>query len=80
MNEAWGGTLLAPRMNEVAERIEACVRRRLGGRVCDFQAVVQEGGIMLRGRTRTYYAKQLVQHMAMEVGGVPIVANRIEVS
>ena len=80
MNEATGGTLLAPRMNEVAERIEACVRRRLGGRVCDFQAVVQEGGVTLRGRTRTYYAKQVVQHTAMEVSGMPLLANQIEVS
>jgi len=80
MNGASGGTLLAPRMNEVAERIEACVRRRLGGWVRDFQVLVQEGGVVLRGRTRTYYAKQLVQHTAMEVGGVPLLANRIEVS
>jgi len=80
MNEASAGTLLAPRLNEVAERIEACVRRRLGGWVRDFQAVVQEQGVVLRGWTRTYYAKQLVQHTAMQVGGLPIVANRIEVA
>jgi hypothetical protein len=80
MNETSGGTLLAPPKNDVAERIEACVRRRLGGWVRDFQAVVQEHGVVLRGRTRTYYAKQLVQHTAMQVGGLPIVANWIEVS
>jgi osmotically-inducible protein OsmY len=80
MNEASGGTLLELEMNEVAERIEACVRRRLGGWVRDFQVVIQGQGVVLRGRTHTYYAKQLVQHTAMEVGGVPVLANRIEVS
>jgi hypothetical protein len=80
MNELSNATLLNARLDEVVERIKAGVRRRIGGWVRDFQVQIQDQGLVLRGRTRTYYAKQLVQHTAMEVGGLPILANRVEVS
>jgi osmotically-inducible protein OsmY len=68
-----------PRTDEVVERIETAVRRRHGGWVRDFRVTVKDEGLELRGRTHTYYAKQLAQHTAMQVGGLPILANRIEV-
>jgi hypothetical protein len=37
------------------------------------------GGLILRGLTTTYYAKQLAQHAVMEATAIPIVANEIEV-
>jgi hypothetical protein len=37
-------------------------------------------GVILRGQTHTYYAKQLAQDAVLELGGLPIVANEIEVS
>ena len=80
MNALANETLCDPRTKELVERIETTVRRRHGGWVRDFHVVVQDQGMVLRGRTRTYYAKQLVQHTAMTVGGLPLLANRIEVS
>jgi hypothetical protein len=59
--------------------LEAVVQRRLGGRVRDLRIVPRQNGIILQGRTTTYHAKQLAQHAAMEFGGVPILANDIEV-
>jgi hypothetical protein len=60
-------------------RIEEQIRRRLSGRVRDFQLVVRDRGLVLRGRSRTYYAKQLAQHAVMETTSLPIRANQIEV-
>jgi hypothetical protein len=80
MNDQSNGTRYVPKADELVERIKAGVRRRVGGRVRDFQVQVQERGLVLKGWTRSYYAKQLVQHTAMEVGGLPILANRVEVS
>jgi len=61
------------------EHLEALLLNRLGGRVRDLRIVVREDGLILQGRAPTYHAKQLAQHAAMEVGGMPILANDIEV-
>jgi hypothetical protein len=64
-----------------AEQLEALVRRRLIGRVPvrDLRVLVQGQGLVLQGHTPTYYANQLAQHAAMDVTGLPILANEIEV-
>jgi hypothetical protein len=62
------------------EHLEAQVRCRLIGRVHDIQLHGREKGLILRGRSPTYYAKQLAQHVLMEATALPIVANEIEVS
>lgn len=69
----------APTSQQLA-RIEEQVRCRLTGRVRDFQLVVREDGLVLRGHAQTYYAKQLAQHTVMETTTLPIRANEIEVS
>jgi hypothetical protein len=61
-------------------RIEETVQCRLSGRVRNMELLLSEGGLVLRGRARTYYAKQLAQHAVMEVSDFPILANEIEVS
>jgi hypothetical protein len=78
MNDS--ATLREPRVEEVVQRIKASVRRRVGGWVRDFQVDVKDRGLVLHGRTHTYYAKQLAQHTALKAGGLPLVANCIEVS
>jgi hypothetical protein len=60
--------------------LEAHVLCRLGGQVRDFRLVVLDKGLILRGHTHTYHAKQLIQHAVMEVTTVPILANEIDVS
>jgi hypothetical protein len=39
-----------------------------------------EDGLILRGRVRTYYEKQLAQHVLMEVAGDRTIRNEIEVN
>ena len=64
-----------------AEQLESLVQRQLHGRVRvhRLRVLVQEQGLVLQGCASTYYAKQLAQHAAMEVSGLPILANEIKV-
>jgi hypothetical protein len=59
---------------------EEHIRCRLSGLVRDFQLVLFEQELVLRGHARTYYAKQLAQHAVMEATSLAIRANEIEVS
>jgi hypothetical protein len=59
--------------------VETVVRGRLNGRVRAFQLIAGSQGRVLRGRTHTYYAKQLAQHMVMEISTLQILTNDIEV-
>jgi hypothetical protein len=59
--------------------LEAQVRQRLRGRVHDLRLLVTGKGLVLRGRTRSYYVKQLAQHAVMGATALPIAANEIEV-
>jgi hypothetical protein len=65
---------------ETLARIEEHVRHRLTGLLRDFQLVLRDKGLVLRGHVHTYYAMQLTQHAVMEVSSLPIHANEIEVS
>jgi len=60
-------------------RLEARVQCRLSGRVRDLQVLGRDNGLVLKGHSRTYYAKQLAQHAVMEATELPILANEIEV-
>jgi osmotically-inducible protein OsmY len=64
-----------------ADQLVSLIDRHLRGRVkvLRFRVVVQEGGLILHGCVPTYYAKQLIQHAAMEVSGLPILTDEIEV-
>jgi hypothetical protein len=61
------------------ENLEGLIQRRLGGRVREFRLVMRANGLILQGWAATYHAKQLAQHAAMEIAGLPILANDIEV-
>ena len=64
---------------KLTTQLEMRVRVRLGGQIRDFRVMCREGGLILQGRSQTYYAKQLAQHVVMEVTSIPIIANEIEV-
>ncbi|HZT78734.1 MAG TPA: hypothetical protein VFA26_00810 [Gemmataceae bacterium] len=64
---------------QALDQIEIHVQSRLGHRLSQFRLVVHDHGLVLRGRARTWYAKQLVQHAVMEATALPILANEIEV-
>jgi hypothetical protein len=64
---------------ELANRVEGHILCRLSGQILDLQVIERAGGLVLRGHTHTYYAKQLAQHAAMEISNLPTLANEIEV-
>jgi hypothetical protein len=61
-------------------RIEKHVCHRLTGLLRDFQLVIRDQGVVLRGHVHTYHAKQLAQHAVMEASSLPIRANELAVS
>jgi osmotically-inducible protein OsmY len=64
---------------EQAEQAEAVLRQQLSRRVWELRVQTCEEGVILRGYTFTWYAKQLAQHAAMQVLGLRVLANEIEV-
>jgi osmotically-inducible protein OsmY len=60
-------------------RLETHLQTRLGSRVRQVRVESRSHGVVLRGRARTYYAKQLAQQFVMEMTDQPILANEIEV-
>jgi len=64
---------------EAVHQLESNVKRHLIGRLRDFRLVVQDNGVILHGRTTTYYAKQLAQEAVREATRLPILANVISV-
>jgi hypothetical protein len=61
------------------EQLEAQLQGQLRGRVREFRLLIWTDGLVLRGFARTYYAKQLAQHVVMTHTRLPILANEIEV-
>ncbi|MGH7137159.1 MAG: BON domain-containing protein [Pirellulales bacterium] len=59
--------------------IESQIRCRLGEAVRYLRVDVRESGLILSGHAPSYYAKQLAQHIAMNVSPLPF-ANEIEVA
>jgi hypothetical protein len=55
------------------------VHSKMHGRIWEFRVVRLEGGLVLTGCTKSYYAKQLAQHLVMENTDLPILANDIQV-
>jgi hypothetical protein len=78
VNKTLARTIALEEANDVA-RLEAQLRVHLRDYVCDFRVIVQEGGLILYGRARTYYGKQLAQHGVMERSLLPILGNKIDV-
>lgn len=67
-------------MQKKIDELEGRLQAQLGGRIRDLNLLVRDDGLILRGFTRTYYAKQLAQHAVMGEVDLPIVANEIEVA
>jgi hypothetical protein len=67
------------RRSQVLDELEGRVQDELIGRVRDFRLALSEGGLVLRGRASTYYAKQLAQEAVMRATNWPIAANDVAV-
>lgn len=59
--------------------LEVHIVRRLHGRIRDVHVTRKDDGLVLHGRVRTYYDKQLAQHALLEAADAPLLANTIEV-
>jgi hypothetical protein len=64
---------------EGAAELESFLQCHLSGRILFFRLDKSEQGLVLRGLSRTYYAKQLAQEATMAATDLRIVANNIEV-
>jgi len=65
---------------DLAERIEGYIERKASGRIRDLHVVCSDDLIILKGRSRTYHAKQLAQQAVLDLtDGYPLLANQIEV-
>ncbi len=64
---------------ELASQVKGHILNRLTGRLCKLQVIVRDEGLIIRGYSRTYHAKQLAQHAAAEISPLPVMANEIEV-
>jgi hypothetical protein len=60
-------------------RLEAHVRWRVCGHVRDLRLTVESNRLVLRGRTHSYYIKQLAQQAVMQFTQLHPLANEIEV-
>jgi hypothetical protein len=78
-NQTLEQTIALEEPNELA-RVETQLRIHLHGYVHDFRVIVENAGLILYGRARTYYGKQLAQQSVMQRSRLPILANKIEVS
>jgi hypothetical protein len=63
---------------EIEAMIKSQIRCRLGQPVRGLRVDVKDQHLVLSGRAPSYYAKQLAQHVAMNVSPLPL-ANEIEV-
>jgi hypothetical protein len=59
--------------------LEAKLKDQLRGRVRNLRVFVHDNGLVLRGFSRTYHAKQLAQEAVLELPGLPLMANEIQV-
>jgi homoserine O-acetyltransferase/O-succinyltransferase len=65
--------------SESETHLENHLHASLGSRVRHVRVVSQNDGIILQGSVCTFYAKQLAQHLIMQLTKLPILANEIEV-
>ena len=79
MSVSFATDVLEVRNLEDMEQIQQEIRRNLSLRVHNFQMRVVDEGLILEGRTKTYYGKQLIQHAVMDATEFPILANNIVV-
>jgi len=61
------------------DQLETKLLYRSGRQIRNLRVHIEDDGVVLYGQATTYYAKQLAQHAAMEITGLLVIANEIEV-
>lgn len=64
---------------EQADHIERRIRDEFSQRVLNFHIQAFDDGLVLTGRTKTFYGKQRVINAVMKATTLPILADRIVV-
>jgi len=64
---------------EEEARLELGLQARLGCLVRDLRVTATDAGLILRGRARTYHAREVAQQALLEACNLPLLANWIEV-
>lgn len=59
--------------------VEGRIAREFSQRLHGFHIAIRDDGLVLEGRTRSYFSKQLVQQAVVNAIDLPIVANNIVV-
>jgi hypothetical protein len=65
--------------HELLEQIEQAVQAKMGGRIRGLRVRIDEGCLIVSGRTSTYYNKQLATHAARDAALDMTVQNDVEV-
>ena len=63
----------------ITANIERLVRLRTGGMIRGLKVEIDDGDVVISGRTSTYYNKQLVTHAALDAAETVTLTNDIEV-
>ena len=82
MNSPSNSPLQELPLSELRERLDQIEQRicnEFPHRVHNFHIQAFNGGLVLEGRTKTYYGKQLVFQAVMTATELPILADRIVV-
>ena len=69
----------SPELIELLEQVEQAVHTRTGGRIRGLRVSVNDGCLVVSGRTSTYYNKQLVTHAIRDTVDDIAVQNEVEV-
>jgi hypothetical protein len=73
-------TAVGPLPDELLTELRRQIESRSGRQIDGLSVGVTPcGGLVLRGRARSYFAKQMAQHTAARLTGRIVIANRIEV-
>lgn len=66
-------------VSDLASTLVSRIQARTHGQVRELRVELADERIVIRGRARTYYAKQLAQHGAMDYSGGQTIVNQIVV-
>ena len=64
---------------EEVDRVERRICEQFSRRVRNFHIQAFDDGLVLEGRTKTYFGKQMVQQAVMDATSLQILANKIVV-
>lgn len=68
-----------PSLEHLARLVELNVRQRTNSVIYGLRVQVQDGQLVISGRTSSYYHKQLISHAALDAAEEVSIRNDVEV-